>query len=80
MSSSKRQDGKPQVDPKRANGEGSVYTLADGTWMVVVTGTDGRRTRRKPKLQTSTGAQRLLRLLLKAVSYTHLTLPTKRIV
>ncbi|MDP8921702.1 MAG: site-specific integrase [Chloroflexota bacterium] len=33
--------------------------------MVVVTGQDGRRIRRKPKIQTPTGAERLLRQLLK---------------
>src|SRR5689334_16745284 len=51
--------------PKRANGEGSTYQLADGTWMVVIIGPDGRRIRRKPQKQTPTGADQLLRQLLK---------------
>lgn len=50
---------------KRANGEGSVYRLSDGTYMVVITAPDGRRVRRKPTVQTQTGADRLLRTLLR---------------
>lgn len=52
-------------DPKRANGEGSTYRLADGTWMVVITDPEGRRIRRKPQKQTQAGADQLLRQLLK---------------
>src|SRR3954467_13929473 len=52
-------------EPRRANGDGSIFLWKGRGWYAAVTGTDGRRVMRKAPKQTERGAEALLRKLLK---------------
>src|SRR5215468_6210972 len=54
-----------EKEPRRANGDGSVFFWKGRGWYAAVMGPDGRRVMRKAPKQTERGAEALLRKLLK---------------
>jgi integrase len=54
-----------EKEPRRANGDGSIFFWKGRGWYAAVTGPDGRRVMRKAPKQTERGAEALLRKLMK---------------
>src|SRR5688572_29868702 len=53
-----------EKEPRRGNGDGSVFLWKGRGWYAAITGADGRRVMRKAPKQTERGAETLLGQLL----------------